>query len=253
VAPRTAARYDTIGVGYAAHRRADPRIAAEIMAALGDARTVVNVGAGTGNYEPADRPVVAIEPSAVMAAQRPSSLTPAILASAERLPLVDDAADAVMAVLTIHHWSDARRGIAEALRVARRRVVLLTIDPLVQARMWLFADYLPDVAARDAVEFPAIDDLLDWLGPNASSRVVPIPRDCSDRFMLTFWGTPESLLDAGTREASSGFARMDDEAKATVVARLRDDLSSGAWDAKHGALRALDAYDAGLRLVVADL
>jgi SAM-dependent methyltransferase len=247
------ARYDAIGTGYSMRRRPDPRIAARIREALGDAATVVNVGAGTGNYEPADRPVIAVEPSPVMVAQRAPDLLPAVLGVAERLPFTDKAADAVMAILTMHHWSDVEAGVREAVRVARRRVVFLTVDPVVEARMWLFAEYLPEVAARDAVEFPSIGALLGWLGPHAQSHVMPVPRDCTDGFLVSFWGNPEALLDADARRATSGFARLDPDSEAEAVARLSHDLSSGNWDASHGELRRLDEYDAGLRLVVAEL
>jgi SAM-dependent methyltransferase len=246
------ADYDTIGVGYGARRRADPRIAQRIWRALGDARTVVNVGAGTGNYEPTDRPVAAVEPSAVMAAQRPADLPPAVLGVAERLPFADGAADAVMGVLTLHHWTDVEKGIREAIRVARDRVVLVTVDPRVEARMWLF-DYVPEVAQRDACEFPPIVTLLNWLGPRAERHVVPVPRDCSDGFLLSFWSAPERVLDPGARHATSGFARLDPSKEADAVARLAADLESGSWDAKYGELRSLEQYDAGLRLVVAEL
>ena len=242
------ARYDTIGEGYADRRHADPRIARRLHDALGRARTVVNVGAGTGSYEPTDRPVVAVEPSATMAAQRPASLGPAVLGVAEELPFADDAADAVMGVLTLHHWQDAHKGVEEAKRVARDRVVLLTIDPRVSAGLWL-ADYFPDVAFRDAAEFPPIDDLLDWLGAGATSTAVPVPSDCADGFLLSFWCHPERVLDPGARRATSGFARLDPDAEARGLGRLADDLSSGAWDRRHGSLRALREHDCGLQLV----
>jgi SAM-dependent methyltransferase len=242
-------RYDEIGAGYAQRRRTDPRIAARIDAALGDARSVVNVGAGAGSYEPADRAVVAIEPSTVMAAQRPPELPRAIIGVAEELPLADDSADAAMAVLTIHHWTDAEAGVREMQRVARERIVIVTIDPEVQARMWLFADYIPAVAQRDAQEFPAIDTLLDWLGSGARSEVIRIPRDCHDGFLLSFWSEPERALDPEARAATSGFARLDPAVEAETVARLAADLESGAWDERHGELRRLPEFDAGLRLL----
>jgi SAM-dependent methyltransferase len=238
-------RYDNIGFRYSDRRSADPRIAAVIHAALGDARTVVNVGAGTGNYEPADRAVIAIEPSRVMAEQRPPHLSRAIAAVAEDLPLDDDSVDAAMAVLTIHHWTDVQAGIRELHRVARERVVIVTIDLQVAARMWLFADYVPEIAARDLEEFPAIETL------EGHCEVIPVPADCSDGFLLSFWSRPEQVLDAEAREATSGFARLDPDLEAAAVARLGADLESGAWDAKHGHLRTLAEYDAGLRLIVA--
>lgn len=245
-------RYDTIGCGYADFRHADPRIAKVVNEVLGDARTVVNVGAGAGSYEPADRPVIPVEPSTAMAVQRAAHLAPAVLGVAESLPLADATADAAMAVLTVHHWSDWQRGLAEMVRVARRRVVLLTIDPEVEADMWLFQDYLPDVLAQDRRDFPSIRQLSSTLG---ATRVidVPVPRDCTDGFLLSFWSQPETVLDPRARAATSGFARMDPTRQATAVTQLAADLASGAWDRAHGHLRELPALDVGLRLVIADL
>lgn len=170
-------RYDTIGRGYSDHRRADPRIASAIHGALGDARTVVNVGAGAGSYEPTDRPVIPIEPSTAMALQRPPALPPAVLGVAESLPLADGTVDAAMAVLTVHHWADPDRGLAEMVRVARRRVVLLTVDPEVEAGMWLFQDYFPEVLAQDRHDFPTLARLIAALaGSDSSHRRPGAPR-----------------------------------------------------------------------------
>ncbi len=240
-------RYDAIGQGYALYRRPDPRIAAAVHGALGDARTVVNVGAGAGSYEPTDRPVIPIEPSTAMAMQRPAALAPAVLGVAESLPLADGTVDAAMAVLTVHHWSDLSRGLAELRRVARKRIVLLTIDPEVQASLWLFQDYIPEVLTQDRAEFPTIERLRAALGP---TRVVdvPVPRDCTDGFILAFWGRPEEVLNPAARAATSGFARMDDKREAAAVAHLARDLASGAWDNAHGHLRNLPTLDVGLRL-----
>jgi SAM-dependent methyltransferase len=249
----TGVRYDTIGRGYSAYRTADPRIQAAVDAALGDARTVVNVGAGTGSYEPRDRPVIPVEPSTAMARQRDPALAPAVLGVAESLPLADGCADAAMAMLTVHHWTDAGRGLGELRRVARRRVVLLTIDVEVEADMWLLRDYLPEVVARDRTEFPAIDRLVAELGARTQVLTVPVPADCLDGFLLAFWSRPEAVLDPGARAATSGFARMSQRAEAAAVARLEADLGSGAWDDRHGHLRTLSELDVGLRLVVAEL
>lgn len=245
-------RYDAIGRGYADYRRADPRIAAAVHTALGNARTVVNVGAGTGSYEPTDRPVIPVEPSTAMAIQRSPALPPAVLGVAESLPLADGTVDAAMAILTVHHWADIRRGLAELVRVARRRIVLLTIDPEAEADMWLFREYIPEVLAQDRRDFPSLEQLSAALGP---TRVVdvPVPRDCTDGFLLAFWSRPEAVLDPGARAATSGFARMDDAREAAAVARLRRDLESGAWDRAHGHLRTLPALDVGLRLTVTEL
>jgi SAM-dependent methyltransferase len=246
------ARYDTIGETYSGTRREDPRLRARIHAALGDARTVVNVGAGAGSYEPRDRHVTAIEPSDVMAAQRPRGLAPAIRASAGSLPLRDGSADAAMAVLSIHHWDTEREaGVREMRRVARGPVVIVTYDPRVSGRMWLAAEYAPEVAALDDRIFPVPELLAGWLGGDVRVEPVPIPRDCTDWMFGSFWAHPERVLDPVARANTSGFARMDPAAVNAAVARLSRDLASGAWDARHGELRELAAYDAGLRLIVA--
>jgi SAM-dependent methyltransferase len=244
-------RYDQIGGGYSLTRREDPRIASAIRDALGDARSVVNVGAGTGSYEPDDRYVVAVEPSDVMAAQRPPTIPPALRASAGDLPLRDHSTDAAMAVLTIHHWDDElERGIQEMRRVARDTVVILTYDPLVSSEMWLMADYLPEMAQLDRRIFPAPRLLVSWLGRRARTEVVPIRRDTPDWMLGSFWAHPERVLDERARNATSGFARLDASVVERVVGDVRRDLESGVWDERYGHLRKLDAFDAGLRLIV---
>jgi SAM-dependent methyltransferase len=245
------ARYDEIGRDYALTRREDPFIAAAIRSALGDARSVVNVGAGAGSYEPADRYVVAVEPSDVMAAQRPPGIPPAVRASAADLPLRDDSVDAAMAVLTVHHWDDELEcGIQELRRVARDTVVILTYDPAVSGEMWLMADYLPEVAELDRRIFPPPETLAGWLGGRARVEVVPIRRDTPDWMLGSFWAHPERVLDERARNATSGFARMAASVVQRVVRDVRRDLENGVWDERHGHLRTLDAFDAGLRLVV---
>jgi SAM-dependent methyltransferase len=247
----SAPRYDRIGGGYTRTRREDPRLAARILAALGDARTVVNVGAGAGSYEPPDRHVIAIEPSDVMAAQRPPGRVPAIRASAEALPLRDASVDAAMAVLTIHHWDAARRqGVEELRRVARGPVVIVTIDASVATRMWLPAEYLPELAALDRETVPAIDDVRAWLGGTSTVETLEIARDTPDWTLMSFWAHPERVLDADARAATSGFARLPPAVVERVVDDVRRDLASGAWDRRHGHLRARGSFDAGLRLVV---
>jgi SAM-dependent methyltransferase len=246
------ARYDTIGRGYSRTRREDPRLRARIHAALADARTVVNVGAGTGSYEPRDRYVIAIEPSDVMAAQRAHDLAPAIRASAGRIPLRDGAVDAAMAVLSVHHWDgELEQGVRELRRVARGAVVILTYDPAVSGAMWLMKDYLPEVAALDLRIFPRPEQMAKWLGGTVRIDEIPIPRDTPDWMLGSFWAHPERVLDPNARAATSGFARMPAEVVERVVAEVTRDLASGLWDERHGHLRSLDALDVGLRLVVA--
>jgi SAM-dependent methyltransferase len=248
----TGARYDTIGTGYAATRREDPGLRARIHAALGDARTVVNVGAGAGSYEPRDRHVVAIEPSDVMAAQRPPGLAPAIRATAAALPLRDGAVDAAMAILTIHHWDDdCERGVRELRRAARGPVVILTFDAEVSGQMWLTREYLPEVAELDRRIFPPPAQVAAWLGGDVATKVVPIPHDTPDWTFGAFWAHPERVLDARARAATSGFARTDAAVVDRVVDAVARDLASGAWDERFGHLRELEAFDAGMRLIVA--
>jgi SAM-dependent methyltransferase len=248
----TSARYDAIGETYSGTRREDARLRARIHAALGDARTVVNVGAGAGSYEPHDRHVIAIEPSDVMAAQRPRELAPAIRASAGSLPLRDGSVDAAMAIVTIHHWDGEREaGVRELRRVARGPVVVVTYDPRISGRMWLIAEYVPEVAELDDRIFPLPEQVAEWLGGEVRVEPLPVPRDCTDWMLGSFWAHPERVLDPVARANTSGFARMEPAAVERAVARLSRDLNSGEWDARHGDLRELAEYDAGLRLIVA--
>jgi len=244
-------RYDAIGAGYATTRREDPRLRERIHAALGDARTVVNVGAGAGSYEPRDRYVIAIEPSDVMAAQRPAWAAPPIRATADALPLRDDAVDAAMAVLTVHHWDEAQRtGVRELRRVARGSVVIVSYDAEVFAEMWLMR-YLPEVAALDRRIFPPPATLAAWLGGPVAIEPVLSARDTPDWNLGSFWAHPERVLDPAARAATSGFARMPAAVVDRVVEGVARDLASGAWDERHGHLRALAACDVGMRLIVA--
>lgn len=247
----TSARYDRIGAGYATTRREDPRQRAMIEAALGAARSVVNVGAGAGSYEPRDRHVVAIEPSDVMAAQRPRDLAPAIRAFAHELPLRDGAVDAAMAILSVHHWDEhAEAGVREMRRVSAGPVVILTADPPVCDRMWLVERYLPEVGALDRRIFPPPDRIAQWLGGETKIQVVPIHRDTPDWTFAAFWAHPERVLDEAARNGTSGFARMPPEVVERVVADVRRDLEDGTWERHYGHLRELDEYDAGFRLLV---
>lgn len=246
------ARYDTIGHGYSQTRREDPRFRAQIHAALGNARTIANVGAGTGAYEPTDRHVIAIEPSDVMAAQRSRDLAPAIRAYAGSIPLRDQSVDAAMSLLSVHHWDGAReQGVRELRRVAREAVVILTYDASISGAMWLMADYLPEVAALDHQIFPPPELLAEWLGGDVRIDKIPIPRDTPDWMLGSFWAHPERVLDAKARAATSGFARMPANVVERVISEVTRDLASGLWDERYGHLRNLDAFDAGLRLVVA--
>ncbi len=247
----TQPRYDQIGHKYANTRREDPRFYARILAALGDARSVVNVGAGAGSYEPRDRYVVAVEPSDVMVAQRPRALAPALRGGAQSLPLRDGSVDAAMSVLSLHHWDEHQeQGVRELRRVASGPVVLLTCDPEVSGAMWLMADYLPEIGALDRRIFPSMDRLAHWLGGSTRVEIMPIPHDTCDWTLMSFWAHPTRVLDAAARNSTSGFARMPPAVVARAVSAVERDLEAGTWDARHGNLRKLKEFDAGLRLVV---
>jgi SAM-dependent methyltransferase len=242
--------YEANGGGYAVRRRPDPRIAAHVHAALGDARTVLNVGAGAGSYEPEDRHVVAVEPSAAMRAQRPRHLAPAIDATAERLPFDDNSFDAAMATITIHQWSDLDAGLRELRRVTRGPVAILTIDADALLDFWLNA-YVPEVIATERERFPAIDHVVGVLGGTADVQAVPVPTDCVDGFGEAYYARPEAFLQEDVRAAQSGWVLTDPDAVARGIARLADDLGTGAWDRRHGHLRDQPEHLGAMRLVVA--
>ena len=239
--------YDEIGRDYRAHRRPDPRVAAALTRALGDAETVVNVGAGAGSYEPADRRVVAVEPSAAMIAQRPAGSAPVVQASATDLPFRDAGFAAALAVLTVHHWPDQAQGIAELARVARKRVVLLTWDPATP-NFWLIDEYFAEVWQFDRPIFPALEDLRRLLGP-IEIRPLPIPADCTDGFVGAYWRRPEAYLDPGVRGAMSTFTKLRDVEPG--LARLRADLADGTWLRRHADLLDRSEIDLGYRIVIA--
>ena len=239
--------YDTIGVDYANLRKPDPRIAQAIHAALGNARTVLNVGAGTGSYEPGHREVAALEPSAEMIAQRSSQAAPVVQGTAEDLPFADDSFDAAMGVLTVHHWSDQAKGLAEMRRVARDRIVLLTFDP--ENRVQWLLDYWPKLADLDARIMPKLSLYGEVLG-QVEIVPVPIPHDCTDGFLYAYWRRPHAYLDPAVRKSISSFWKIDADAG---LARLAKDLDSGAWEARYRELLTRNEIDAGYCLLLAEL
>lgn len=242
--------YEVHGGGYAARRRADPRIAALVQSALGDAPTVINVGAGAGSYEPRDRYVVAVEPSAAMRAQRPNNSPPALDAAAERLPFDACSFEASMACMTIHQWADVHAGLRELRRVARGPVVILTFDAQATDGFWLF-DYFPELLAVERRRFPSIEAVCATLGGEVDVRAVPVPIDCVDGFAEAYYARPEAFLRADVRAAQSSWRFIDYVLVQPGVRRLRRDLDSGAWDARHGHLRIQPERAGALRLIVA--
>jgi SAM-dependent methyltransferase len=239
-------RYDTIGVGYRSNRRPDPRVAARIDAALGAAERIVDVGAGTGSYEPADRFVVAFDASAVMLGQHPGRRR--VRGGAEHLPFPDGAFDAAMAIFTVHHWRDPDAGLAELRRVSRRQVIL-TFDHEMEGRFWL-SDYVPAMNAQAHSWAATIEGVTGPLGTDRV-EVLPVPHDCRDGFMAAYWRRPERYLDPGVRANISGLALLPAADIEPGMARLAADLESGAWHERYGHLLELDELDAGYRIVVA--
>jgi SAM-dependent methyltransferase len=238
------AKYDIIGNSYAELRKPDRRIAGIIESALGSAQTVLNVGAGTGSYEPTDRSLTAVEPSREMIRKRKPGAAAAIQANAEDLPFDDKSFDAAMAILTIHHWLDKAAGLREMRRVTRGRIVLLTFDP--SHRPWL-TDYLPELAVLDAAQMPRMSDYERWLGPVQIAPVL-VPHDCSDGFLYAYWRRPAAYLDPYIRSGSSSFWAIGNADAG--LRKLKSDLETGEWERRYAELLTFDAYDAGYRLVV---
>lgn len=243
--------YQDFGQGYGLQRRPDPRIRTLIDNALGDATTVVNVGAGTGSYEPVDRGVLAVEPSVTMLAQRPPGAAPAVRARAEAIPLADKAVDVGLAVLTVHHWADAAAGLDELVRVSRHQVVL-TWDPVTMSRFWLIEEYLPEIGRREAgaTTLGAVTARLARHHREVEVRPVPVPADCTDSFLAAHWRRPHAYLDPAVRAAASGIAGLPPGVVGPAMQRLTDDLAGGGWQRRHHDLLGRASLDLGYRLVI---
>jgi SAM-dependent methyltransferase len=240
--------YDAIGRSYSARRQPDPRLAARLNALIGSDSTVLNVGAGTGSYEPVRSGVVAVEPSTVMLSQRPASAAPAVRAVAEALPFQDQAFDVVLAILTVHHWNDQRRGLEECARVAQDRVVILTWDPDAEG-FWLVRDYFPEILAIDRRIFPSME-LFSAVFGAIDVQPLPIPCDCVDGFLGAYWHRPEAYLDEEVRAGISTFGRLT--SINLQLERLERDLTSGNWERRNADLRHRADLDVGYRLVTAE-
>jgi SAM-dependent methyltransferase len=241
------ALYDNIGRNYSGRRQSDPRIGSAIQEALADCGSVLNVGAGTGSYEPRSHAIVAVEPSRTMIEQRPEGAAPAIQARAEALPFRNASFDAVLAILTVHHWSDQAKGLSECARVARSKVVILTNDFEVCAKFWLF-DYVPELLRADRYLFPPIARFEEAFGL-VESVAVPIPADCRDGFLGAYWKRPSAYLDRAVRESISTFSKIGDVS--SHLQKLRADIESGAWEQRYSRLRDLSSLDLGYRLIIA--
>lgn len=243
--------YGAAGKRYAEFRQPEPAIADQILRALGDSQRVLNVGAGAGSYEPTDREVVAVEPSATMRAQRPSHLSKAIDAIAEDLPFAHNEFDAAMATFTVHQWTDLEQGITEMKRVTRGPIVIMAADPDRLHDFWI-ADYIPEALNRELSRFPRIDRLVDLLGDGTRVEITPIPLLCRDGFTEAYYGRPERFLEPAVTGAMSSWTLIDQ----AIVARFRDrlscDLNDGSWDRTYGHLRTQPTYEGSMRLIIRD-
>ena len=244
------ANYSVIGAGYAHYRQPDPYIAQFIWKALGNAKTVLNVGAGAGSYEPIDRDVTAVEPSASMRSQRPAHLPAAIDATAEQLPFADNSFDASMATFTVHQWQNLHAGLREMRRVSRGPVLILSCDPAQLERFWLHA-YAPEVIAVEASRYPSPDTMKEALGGTVEIVPVPIPLNCTDGFGEAYYGRPERLLEPGARLANSAWSFTDNSIGERFVDELQRDLNNGTWDLRYGNYRSQPFFDGSLQLIIA--
>jgi methyltransferase family protein len=251
VVPAGDFNYELRGGGYSLIRRPEPRFALKIRDALGDSTSLINVGAGTGSYEPSDMSVTPIEPSETMRAQRPPHLAPAIDAVAEELPFPDKTFDAALASVTVHQWSDLRRGLSELRRVTRGPIVIMTFDPVSLRKFWL-AEYAPEMMERESGRMPDLAELVELLAENVRIQELSIPADCADGFAEAYFGRPESFLDAEVRQSQSSWGFVNDHEEHRSVERLRDALEDGSWDSRFGALRTASEYSGALRLLVAN-
>lgn len=243
--------YGSAGQRYAEFRQPEPAIAAQILKALGDSKRIINIGAGAGSYEPTDREVVAVEPSATMRAQRPPHLSVAIDAAAESLPFADNEFDAAMATFTVHQWIDLERGIAEMKRVTNGPIVIMAADPDRLHDFWI-ADYIPEALDRELSRFPRMDRLVELLGGNARVETIPIPLHCRDGFTEAYYGRPERFLEPAVTGAMSSWTLIDQNIVARFRERLAQELEDGTWDRQFGHLRTQPFYEGSMRLVIRD-
>ncbi len=241
--------YEPVGDAYSRIRRPDPRIAADLRDALGASRTLLNVGAGAGSYEPDDLLVLAVEPSPAMRSQRPRRAAPAIDATAEQLPFDEDSFDAAMALISVHQWPHPERGLREMRRVSRELVLVMTFDGRQLDRLWL-GEYFPELFVAERRRYPAIEDIARTLGGDVDVLPVNIPADCTDGFTEAYYARPEAFLDPEVRRAQSAWAFVSPQVVERGVQKLRDDLASGRWEERHGHLRNQPQFTGALRLII---
>ncbi|MBS1517851.1 MAG: class I SAM-dependent methyltransferase [Bacteroidetes bacterium] len=245
--------YDRTGQNYSGYRKSDPRIAEYVSRALGNAKTILNVGAGAGSYEPENKYVAAVEPSFVMRSQRHlNNRVPAIIGKAESLPFDDNSFDASMAMLTVHHWPDPEKGLNEMKRVSKSRIVIMTYDPDELDKFWN-VNYFPEVVEIEKARYPKSELLQNILGNTCEIISVPIPFDCTDGFQEAFYGRPEAFLNKEVRNSQSAWKFLPEGAEEEIVNRLESELNSGEWDRKYGHYRSEPFFHGALKLIVSSV
>lgn len=242
--------YERGGQKYSGRRKTDPRIAEYVHRALGDAKTVLNVGAGAGSYEPEDRYVVAVEPSASMRSQRMNNnKVPAVIGFAGELPFDDHAFDASMALVTVHHWPDMDKGLKEMRRVTKDAVVIMTFDPDALDKFWN-VHYFPELIEVERQRYPSVDFITSSLGGNCEVQKIPVPFDCTDGFQEAYYGRPEAFLEKDVRMSQSAWGFLTAGLEEQYVQALATDLASGEWDRKYGHYRNEPSFTCALRLII---
>jgi SAM-dependent methyltransferase len=245
--------YDKYGKTYGSFRKTDPRIAAYVDRAIGEAQTVLNVGAGAGSYEPEDKYVISVEPSKTMRLQRAEkNKVPAVIGNAENLPFDDDTFDASMAMVTIHHWENMEKGLQELRRVSKDKVIVMTFDPDALDIYWN-VNYFPEVVNAERARYPSVKFIVDVLGGNCEVITIPIPIDCVDGFQEAFYGRPEAFLDKEIRKNQSAWGFVSEEEELRGVQMLKEELESGEWERKYGKFRTQPFFEGALRLIVASI
>lgn len=251
--------FDTIGETYTDTRQSDERIVALLVEYLGldHGATVADIGAGTGNYSvalaKAGFRVFAVEPSSVMLRHaRSHPLVEWREGCAENVPLPDASVDGVVSTLAVCHFSDVEKAISEMARITDTGpVVIFTFDRSFGRDTWMY-EYFP-FFWDTFDQYPYPDKLARILaiatGKETDIVPFPLPPDLRDHFAAAAWQNPERYLEDRYRENISSFQKADSGAVGQGIARLAEDLASGAWEKRHGAVLDQTELDAGYRLV----
>jgi SAM-dependent methyltransferase len=239
--------YDAIGINYSVTRCTDPKIAKQLYAEFQGATRIVNIGAGTGSYEPDNVELVAVEPSSEMISQRKPGSHRVEKASAEKLPFDDGSFSHAITVNSMHHWKDRALAFSEINRVATERFVAITWDPSSEP-FWLTRDYFPEIYEMDKRIFPDMKEF-DGYFDQVKVRPLQIPSDCQDGLLAAFWKRPEAYLSSKVRQSISPFAKIENLSEG--LRKLEDDLATGAWAKNNHAILSQSSLDVGYKIISA--